>query len=75
MVSTKDILSDTLRSPVLIIKHKDKLSPDYVPNTLPHREDKIRELGYIFKSILTGEGKDSERVVIVGRTGTGKLPQ
>ncbi|BDB97705.1 ORC1-type DNA replication protein [Saccharolobus caldissimus] len=72
MVSTKDILSDTLRSPVLIIKHKDKLSPDYVPNTLPHREDKIRELGYIFKSILTGEGKDSERVVIVGRTGTGK---
>ncbi|WP_338601438.1 ORC1-type DNA replication protein [Sulfolobus tengchongensis] len=72
MVSTKDILADSLRSSVLIIKHKDKLSPDYVPENLPHREDKIRELGFTFRGLLTGESKDSERVVIVGRTGTGK---
>jgi len=72
LVSTKDILSDTLRTPTVIIKHKDKLSPDYVPNSLPHREDKIRELGFIFKNLLIEDIKDSERVVIVGRTGTGK---
>jgi cell division control protein 6 len=72
LVSTKDILSDTLRSSSTIIKYKDKLSPDYVPEYLPHREDKIRELGFIFKDLLARESKDSERVVIVGRTGTGK---
>jgi cell division control protein 6 len=72
LVSAKDILSDSLRSSVLIIKHKDKLSPDYVPENLPHREEKIKELGFVFRDLLAGDAKDSERVVIVGRTGTGK---
>lgn len=71
MQNTKDILNDIFSSPS-VFKDRSKLSPDYVPSRLPHREDKIKELGLAFKDIITDPGSSSQRVVIVGRVGTGK---
>jgi len=55
-----------------VFKDKSKLSPDYIPNNLPHRENKIKEMGLAFREIVTNPGKVSIRLVIAGRTGTGK---
>ncbi|MEM0374666.1 MAG: ORC1-type DNA replication protein, partial [Sulfolobales archaeon] len=55
-----------------VFKDKSKLSPDYIPANLPHRENKIREIGLAFREVILNPGKISARVVIAGRTGTGK---
>ncbi len=70
--STKDILDDVVNSPSSIFSDKRKLELDYVPSFLPHREDKIKELGIIFKDILTEGYVRSIRALALGKTGTGK---
>ena len=47
-----------------------KLSPDYVPRVLPHREEEFRQLTRVFKPVL--ESGMSQRVLVVGSVGVGK---
>ncbi|MCY0860266.1 MAG: ORC1-type DNA replication protein [Sulfolobaceae archaeon] len=71
MQNPRDILNEIF-SATSVFKDKSKLSPDYIPPRLPHREDKIKELGLAFKDVVTNPGSSSQRVIIVGRVGTGK---
>ena len=53
-----------------IFKNRAVLSPDYIPDKLPHREREIRALGSIVAQALKGERPSN--VFIYGLTGTGK---
>jgi len=55
-----------------IIKDEAKLSLDYVPTHLPHREAALRSLARLFSSVIEAPGKISPRVIIRGNIGTGK---
>ncbi|MEM3754227.1 MAG: AAA family ATPase [Candidatus Bathyarchaeia archaeon] len=50
----------------------EKLSFEYVPPYMPHREDKIDYLVKVFKIIVENPGAFSQRILITGLTGTGK---
>ncbi len=71
MSDPMDIVRSELSAPS-VFREKAILSPDYLPKRLLHREDKIRELTIAFKTIISDPGNTSVRVVIWGRTGTGK---
>ncbi|MHA2288419.1 MAG: ORC1-type DNA replication protein [Promethearchaeota archaeon] len=58
-----------LKSPELI-KNRQKLSPNYVPKDLPHRDRQIETIGSILASALRG-GVPSN-ILCYGETGTGK---
>lgn len=53
-----------------IFKNVSILSPHYVPEELPHRENEIRDLTRIIAYVLRNEKPDN--VFIYGKTGTGK---
>ncbi len=53
-----------------VFRDASKLSPDYVPEVLVHRDDEFRKLTQIFKPVI--ESKASQRVLITGSTGVGK---
>lgn len=53
-----------------VFKDQSKLSPDFVPDELVHREEEFRELSRLFKSVI--EDKTSQRVLITGSIGVGK---
>ncbi len=53
-----------------IFRDQSKLSPDYVPENLVHREEEFRELIRLFKPVL--EDRASQRVLISGSVGVGK---
>lgn len=53
-----------------IFKDIDKLSFDYVPKELPHREEELKKLARIFRTILTSNM--TQNVLITGKVGTGK---
>ncbi len=53
-----------------IFRNRDILSPDYIPDRLPHRENEIRRLGSIVAQALKGSRPNN--VFIYGLTGTGK---
>ncbi len=53
-----------------IFRNRDILSPDYIPDRLPHRENEIRRLGSIVAQAL--KGSKPNNVFIYGLTGTGK---
>lgn len=55
-----------------IFKSEEKLSPEYVPSRLPHRERELSLLETFFSSYLAGRPAVSVRVLIVGAVGTGK---
>ncbi|MHA1381052.1 MAG: Cdc6/Cdc18 family protein [Candidatus Helarchaeota archaeon] len=55
-----------------IFKDESKLSFDYVPHYLPHRNDELRKLAHYFKIIFEKPGGMSQRVIIYGSNGTGK---
>ncbi|MCS7097018.1 MAG: ORC1-type DNA replication protein [Candidatus Methanomethylicia archaeon] len=55
-----------------IIKDESKLSPDYVPQNLVHRENEIRQLSNYFRHVIDVPGKVSQKVLIIGPVGTGK---
>lgn len=55
-----------------IFKDEAKLSLEYVPPVLPHREGELRLLNAFFSSLLRGKQAISVRVVISGSAGTGK---
>lgn len=53
-----------------VFRNASKLSPDYVPRVLVHREEEFRQLTRIFKPVI--ENKMSQRVLITGSVGVGK---
>src|SRR3989337_655651 len=53
-----------------LFKDREVLRHEYVPETLPHREEQIRHLGEMVAPIL--RGSRSSNVFIYGKTGTGK---
>ncbi|NVM04238.1 MAG: ORC1-type DNA replication protein [Candidatus Helarchaeota archaeon] len=55
-----------------IFKDESKLSFDYVPLYLPHRNEKLRQLAQFFKVIIEKPGGMSQKVIIHGSNGTGK---
>ncbi len=71
MNSARDIVASVLEAPS-VFKSKEKLYPEYVPQSLPHREEHLRRLAQLFKPILLSPGAISQRVLLVGGIGTGK---
>ncbi len=53
-----------------IFKNRNALSASFTPDTIPHREKQIEELGKILAPALLGSKPSN--VFIYGRTGTGK---
>jgi cell division control protein 6 len=73
MVSTDiidEIIEARLKRKSRIFMNKEILHPDYIPETLPHREKEIRKLAEILVVALKGERPSN--VLIYGLTGTGK---
>ena len=66
-----DLIKDELDKPT-IFKDESKLSIDYVPPYLPHRENEIRLLTRMFRETIKNPGYVSTKVVITGSVGTGK---
>ncbi|BFH73534.1 ORC1-type DNA replication protein [Sulfurisphaera javensis] len=71
MDSLKDVIEDAIHG-TTVFERINALNPDYIPKNLPHREIQIRELTVNFRDILINPGSTSVRVVITGKTGTGK---
>ncbi|MEN2999127.1 MAG: orc1/cdc6 family replication initiation protein [Acidilobaceae archaeon] len=63
-----DIFKRALRSK--IFRNREKLLPDYVPETLPHREEEIKRIAAVLAPSLRGEKPSN--LFIYGLTGTGK---
>ena len=55
-----------------IFKDESKLSFDYVPLYLPHRNEELRQLAQFFKVLIEKPGGMSQKVIIHGSNGTGK---
>ncbi len=53
-----------------IFKNREILRPDYIPDTLPHRENEIKRLAEILLPAIRGERPSN--IFIYGLTGTGK---
>ncbi|MFQ5998979.1 MAG: ORC1-type DNA replication protein [Candidatus Bathyarchaeia archaeon] len=68
---TSSIVEEELAK-VSIFKDESKLSLDYVPALLPHREEALRTLTGFFRSLVESPGKTSQKVIIRGSIGTGK---
>lgn len=54
----------------LILTNREVLRPDYVPESLPHRDEQIRRLGWILAPVL--KGSRCSNVFIYGKPGIGK---
>ena len=52
-----------------IFKHKEVLSPNYLPDNLPNRMEEIREIRRIIHDSLEGK---TTHILISGPPGTGK---
>lgn len=55
-----------------IFKDESKLSPDYVPLNLVHRDNEIRQLSSFFRCMVDVPGKISQKVLMIGPVGSGK---
>jgi len=66
-----DIIEKELSKPS-IFRSRESLTPEYVPEKLPHREKEIAQLVSAFKHLISSPGSISQRVLIVGGVGTGK---
>ena len=66
-----EIIRETLARPS-IFKNEEPLSLEYLPSRLPHRENQLRFLAELFRSVVEKPGTTSPRVLITGDIGTGK---
>jgi cell division control protein 6 len=57
---------------VQIFKDESKLFPEYVPSSLPHREEQIKSLATYLGGLLIPSNYAFYRVICYGPTGTGK---
>ncbi|MEM2444497.1 MAG: ORC1-type DNA replication protein [Sulfolobales archaeon] len=71
MSDIRNIIENELNRASLF-KSKEKLYPEYLPNSLPHRENELKTLTNIFKPMLLTPGSISHKAMIVGGIGTGK---
>lgn len=55
-----------------VFKDETKLDINYLPPRLPHRGVQLNLLNQFFKAVIQAPGKMSQRVLIVGKIGTGK---
>ncbi|MCS7133118.1 MAG: ORC1-type DNA replication protein [Nitrososphaeria archaeon] len=55
-----------------IFKDEEKLSPDYIPSRLPHRNEEFKLLKKFFSGVVEGYSRVSTRVIVTGSVGTGK---
>ncbi len=55
-----------------VFKDESKLDINYVPSRLPHRESQMRLLNQFFRFAVETPGKMTQRVLVVGKVGTGK---
>lgn len=69
--NTWKIIEDELERPS-VFKSRESLSPEYIPDHLPHREKELKELTSFFKHLVTTPGSISQRVLVTGGVGTGK---
>ncbi|ADV64321.1 Cdc6/Cdc18 family protein [Desulfurococcus mucosus] len=53
-----------------VFKNREVLHPDYIPDTLPHRENEIKKLAEHL--LVSAQGIRPSNVLIYGLTGTGK---
>jgi cell division control protein 6 len=66
-----EIIRHELRRPTVFVD-ESKLSVDYVPTNLPHREEHLRKLTQLFRGVVEAPGRFSQKVLITGDIGTGK---
>ncbi|MCD6536150.1 MAG: AAA family ATPase, partial [Thaumarchaeota archaeon] len=55
-----------------IFRDEGRLSPDYIPEKLPHRDEEFKLLKSFFSGVIEGRALVSTRVIITGSVGTGK---
>lgn len=55
-----------------VFKDEGKLDINYVPPRLPHREPQLNLLNQFFRFTIESPGKMTQRVLIIGKIGTGK---
>jgi cell division control protein 6 len=55
-----------------VFKDESKLDINYVPPRLPHRKAQLDLLNQFFRFTIENPGKMTQRVLIVGKIGTGK---
>ncbi|MFB6490859.1 MAG: ORC1-type DNA replication protein [Thermoproteus sp. AZ2] len=55
-----------------IIVREDAFSPDFIPPSLPHREEQLRQLEAYMRDFVADPGAFYPRAVLVGRQGSGK---
>lgn len=68
-----DIIEEIVKKRVLesnIFQNREILHPDYIPDTLPHREREIAKLAEIL--VVSVKGEKPSNVFLYGLTGTGK---
>lgn len=66
-----DLIEEELRRPT-VFKDETKLSVNYVPDRLPHREKELKKLIQFFKAVIEQPGTVSQKVIIAGNVGSGK---
>jgi cell division control protein 6 len=68
----EDVLEEIFEQAVRsrIFRNRDILSPDYIPDKLPHRENEIKRVASILAPALRGSKPNN--LFIYGLTGTGK---
>ena len=63
------VFNQFLESPA-VFKDREVLRHDYIPESLPHRENHIRNLGQMVAPVL--KGARCSNIFLYGKTGTGK---
>jgi len=72
-LNSTDVLGcvfDNFVKGIRIYKNREVLRHDYIPETLPHREEQVRFLGEMVAPVLKGER--CSNIFVYGKTGTGK---
>jgi len=73
MTSVNDVIEEILKKRGLVSRifaNREVLHPDYIPESLPHREREIARLAEIL--IVSAKGERPSNVLLYGLTGTGK---
>src|SRR6058998_3329035 len=71
LVPPAEIMRETLAKPS-IFKSEEPLSLEYIPAKLPHRENQLKFLTELFRSVIDRPGTTSPKILVTGDIGTGK---
>lgn len=70
-MSFNSIIERELSTPT-VFRDEGKLSPEYVPPRLPHREGELQRLTQTFRVMVEAPGSMAPRLMVKGPLGTGK---